>query len=163
MVTDASVFQYFGILPCTAGGRLELSNRSSHVHSKRSDMLSHLSRHARVSGVCPVCQYPLQGRALTKRPCDHLLCSPCYIMAREQGYRDATFNPDACEQCRSTPCTKIRKGSTLMEHYSSSKALVIAPSTLAKKDAPQGPRRVQTRRAPRRLCRVSRHWGSRQA
>ena len=141
MVTDASVFQYFGILPCTAGGRLELSNRSSHVHSKRSDMMSHVSRHARVSGVCPVCQYPLQGRALTKRPCGHLLCSPCFLDAREQGYNDASFNADACEQCRNTPCTKTRHGSTLIEHFAPSKALAIADvalATTAKKVPPRG-------------------------
>ena len=95
---------------------------------------SRTSRHARISGDCPVCQYPLQGLALTKRPCGHLLCSPCYLDGVIRSGEDADFNVDRCEQCREAAFTKTRHGSTLMEHFSSSKALVVAPAT-SKKDA----------------------------
>ena len=48
------------------------------------------------------------------------------------GLKDSSFNADACEQCRYTPCTKTRHGSTLMEHFTSSKQLVVAPVPAAR-------------------------------
>ena len=141
MVTDASVFQYSATvgecLSTGAGGRLERSNRSSPAHSNFTNMMSHVSRHARVSGDCPVCLFPLQGRALTKRPCGHLLCSPCFLDARERGYCDANFNADRCELCRNEVVTKTRTGGSLMEHFPSSKQLVVTPTTKPS-DKPRG-------------------------
>jgi hypothetical protein len=103
-----------------------------------------ISRHARIDGICPVCLYPLQGRNITQRPCKHRLCTPCYDAGVGIGLHDASFNPDACEHCRDTPCTKTRQGSTLMEHFAPSKALAIvaAPATTKKKKkaTPRGPR-----------------------
>ena len=86
-----------------------------------------ISRHARISGDCPVCLYPLQGRNITKRPCEHMLCTPCYLEGVAMGFKDSSFNPDACEQCRKTPCTKTRAGSTLITSFTSSKQLMVAP------------------------------------
>ena len=85
-----------------------------------------ISRHARISGDCPVCLYPLQGRNITKRPCEHMLCTPCYLEGVAMGFKDASFNPDACEQCRKTPFTKTRAGSTLItsSSFTSSKQLM---------------------------------------
>ena len=105
-------------------------------------LTSRISRHARISGDCPVCLYPLQGRNITKRPCEHMLCTPCYLDGVSMGFKDSSFNADACEQCRNTPCTMTRHGSTLMEHFTSSKQLMVATATttLKRKDAPRGPR-----------------------
>ena len=93
-----------------------------------------ISRHARIPGDCPVCLYPLQGRNITKRPCQHMLCTPCYHDGVQLGSKDSSFNPDACEQCRDTPCTKTRIGSTLMEHYQTSKQLSFTPAAAATKE-----------------------------
>ena len=96
------------------------------------------SRHARIAGDCSICQYPLQGRHITVRPCDHMVCTPCYHEGVRIGLADASYNPDACEQCRSTPCTKTRHGATLITSFPSSKQLIVETS---KKDAPRRPRR----------------------
>ena len=96
------------------------------------------SRHARIPGDCPVCLYPLQGRNITQRPCQHMLCTPCYHDGVQLGSKDSSFNPDACEQCRDTPCTKTRIGATLITSFPSSKQLFVETS---KKDAPRRPRR----------------------
>ena len=90
-------------------------------------LASRISRHARIPGDCPVCLYPLQGRNITKRPCRHMLCTPCYLDGVALGFKDASYNPDACEQCRSTPVTKTRAGSTLINSFTSSKQLMVAP------------------------------------
>jgi hypothetical protein len=105
-------------------------------------LTSRISRHARISGDCPVCLYPLQGRNITKRPCEHMLCTPCYLDGVSMGFKDSSFNADACEQCRITAFTKTRAGSTLMEHFTASKQLMVATATatLKRKDAPRGPR-----------------------
>ena len=96
------------------------------------------SRHARIPGDCPVCLYPLQGRNITQRPCQHMLCTPCYHDGVQLGLKDSSFNADACEQCRNTPCTKTRIGATLITSFPSSKQLFVETS---KKDAPRRPRR----------------------
>ena len=112
------------------------------AHSNRAHMLtSRISRHARISGDCPVCLYPLQGRNITKRPCEHMLCTPCYLDGVSMGFRDATFNPDACEQCRNTPVTKTRAGSTLITTFTSSKQLIMVSTAKAPAKS-RGPRRV---------------------
>ena len=98
------------------------------------------SRHARIAGDCSICLYPLQGRHITVRPCDHMVCTPCYHEGVRIGLEDASYNPDACEQCRSTPCTKTRHGATLITSFPSSKQLVVALKT-SQKDAPRRPRR----------------------
>ena len=98
------------------------------------------SRHARIPGDCPVCLYPLQGRNITQRPCQHMLCTPCYHDGVQLGSKDSSFNPDACEQCRDTPCTKTRIGATLITSFPSSKQLIVALKT-SQKDAPRRPRR----------------------
>ena len=98
------------------------------------------SRHARIAGDCSICQYPLQGRHITVRPCNHMVCTPCYHEGVRIGLEDASYNPDACEQCRSTPCTKTRHGATLITSFPSSKQLVVALKT-SQKDAPRRPRR----------------------
>ena len=98
-------------------------------------LTSRISRHARISGDCPVCLYPLQGRNITKRPCEHMLCTPCYLDGVSMGFKDSSFNADACEQCRITAFTKTRAGSTLMEHFTASKQLAVATA----KPRAQGP------------------------
>ena len=97
-------------------------------------LTSRISRHARIPGDCPVCLYPLQGRNITKRPCQHMLCTPCYLDGVQLGLKDSSFNADACEQCRNTPCTMTRHGSTLLEHFTSSKQLqlMVAPVPAAR-------------------------------
>ena len=118
-----------------------VSNAAS--YSNRAHMsTARISRHARISGDCPVCLYPLQGRNITKRPCEHMLCTPCYLDGVSMGFKDSSFNADACEQCRNTAFTKTRAGSTLMEHFTASKQLMVATATatLKRKDAPRGPR-----------------------
>ena len=94
------------------------------------------SRHARIAGDCSICLYPLQGRHITVRPCDHMVCTPCYHEGVRIGLTDSSFNPDACEQCRSTPCTKTRHGSSLITSFLSSKQLVASTAVATK---PQGP------------------------
>ena len=96
------------------------------------------SRHARIPGDCPVCLYPLQGRNITQRPCQHMLCTPCYHDGVQLGLKDSSFNPDACEQCRNTPCTMTRHGSTLMEHFASSKFTKQLAVATSRKDESQG-------------------------
>ena len=104
-------------------------------------LTARFSRHARIAGDCPVCLYPLQGRNITKRPCEHMLCTPCYLDGVSMGFTDSSFNPDACAVCRDTICSKTRHGGTLMEHFPASKATVApATATLKRKGAPQGPR-----------------------
>ena len=119
----------------------EFSNSDS--YSNKAHMLtSRISRHARIFGDCPVCLYPLQGRNITKRPCQHMLCTPCYLDGVSMGFKDSSFNADACEQCRNTPCTMTRHGSTLMEHFTSSKQLMVATATQKAPAKSRGPRRV---------------------
>ena len=63
-----------------------------------------------------------------------MVWTPCYHEGVRFGLTDASFNPDACEQCRSTPCTKTRHGATLIQSFSAKKA--PAATCTAK---PQGP------------------------
>ena len=97
-------------------------------------LTSRISRQARISGDCPVCLYPLQGRNITKRPCQHMLCTPCYLDGVQLGLKDSSVNADACEQRRNTPCTMTHHGSTLLEHFISSKQLqlMVAPVPAAR-------------------------------
>ena len=88
-------------------------------------------------GDCPVCLYPLQGRNITKRPCEHMLCTPCYLDGVRLGGKDSPFNRDACEQCRDTPYTKTRHGSSLLHHFQASKQRVASTSK-RKGDEPRG-------------------------
>ena len=97
---------------CCCCGR-EFSNAAAHSNRAHMQTTTRFSRHARIPGDCPVCLYPLQGRNITQRPCQHMLCTPCYHDGVQLGSKDSSFNPDACEQCRDTPCTMTRHGSTL--------------------------------------------------
>ena len=83
---------------------------------------------------------PLKG-PVARRACGHVIHTQCYFDKMTIAGTDASVNVDACEICRAEVCSKTRHGSTLVEHFSSSKALVTAPATLAKKDAPRRPRR----------------------
>ena len=56
----------------------------------------------------------------------------CYLDGVQLGLKDPSFNADACEQCRNTPCTKARHGSTLMEHSTSSKSTKLKGRPLVK-------------------------------
>ena len=125
----------------------EFSNSAS--YSSPAHMLtSRISRHARIPGDCPVCLYPLQGRNITKRPCEHMLYTPCYLDGVSMGFKDSSFNADACEQCRNAPVTKARHGSTLITSFTSSKQLMVATATSQKAPAKsRGPRRVPEGRA----------------
>ena len=102
--------------------------------------LTRISRHARIPGDFPVCLYPLQGRNVTKRHCQHMLCTPCYLdgVQLELMIKDSSFNANACEQCRNTPCTKTHHDSTLMEHSTSPKSTKQLTVATAKPRA-QGP------------------------
>jgi hypothetical protein len=71
-----------------------------------------------------------------------MLCTPCYLDGVAMGFKDSSFNADACEQCRKTPCTMTRHGSTLMEHFTSSKELMVATATQKAPAKSRGPRRV---------------------
>ena len=104
-----------------------------------------ISRHARISGDCPVCLYPLQGRNITKRPCEHMLCTPCYLDGVSMSFTDSSFNPDACAVCRDTVCSKTRHGGTIMEHFPASKATVALAVATSRKDESQGRRPPRVR------------------
>jgi hypothetical protein len=101
---------------------------------------SRISRHSFISGDCSICMDPLKG-PVARRACGHVIHTQCYFDKMTIAGADASVNVDACEICRAEVCSKTRHGSTLVEHFSSSKALVTAPATLAKKDAPRRPRR----------------------
>ena len=123
----------------------EFSNAAAHSNRAHMQTATRISRYARIPGDCPVCQYSLQGRNITKRPCQHMLCTPCYLDGVQLGLKDSSFNADACEQCRNTPCTMTRHGSTLMEHFTSSKFTKQLAVATSRKDESQGRRRASSK------------------